>query len=295
MGCSSTARCFFWVGLSSLAFSFMALFIKIGAETLPNSVLIFARSFVMLILVTALCLKKQLPLRSTHWKKLVLRGLAGSGSLALYVITVSRIHLSSAVLLTSLAPIFVVFFSWIFLSEAISRKTLFWVFFSIAGVAFVTSPWHEGQNSELLIGAVTGLSSAACAAAAYTTIRSMSGKVDSEVIVFYFSWIASLLSAPFAFQDWTGLYLPTTSYIVLILIGLLGFLGQLFMTYGYKFGSATLASSFGLLSIVLSTAWSIVFLDDDLTWSNTLGTIIILLGVWQVSQNPVGLRSTQQK
>jgi drug/metabolite transporter (DMT)-like permease len=295
MNSENLKKCAAWMTLSSLSFSIMALLIKMGAKDLPESVLIFFRSGVMLILVIALLLWKKTSPRSPQWKWLLLRGVAGSCAIYFYVHAIAKLDLSRAVLITSTAPLFVVFISWVFLKEKIQGRTIFWMIVAIIGVMLITDPFHGTASSDTFLGVIFGLASSACAGVAYTTLRSLGGKVKSEVIVFNFAAIATLFSLPSAYIDLKSMTLPTDTYAELVGIGFFGFLGQVFMTYGYRHASATKASSLGLLSILFSTVWGVLFLKEEPNLVRGLGMSLVLLGILFIGSTPTSAPTSPQK
>lgn len=276
-------KCALFMALSSFSFSLMGLLLKIGAKEIPESILIFFRSAVMLVFVNFIIDSKDRFKVPQHFKSILLRSTVGSMSIYFYAHSISKLELSRAILLSSTSPLFVALISFIYLKEKMNRMSFFSLLLSIFGIFLITNPFSHSSLRPAPIGVFYGLMSAFCAGIAYTTLRSISGKVNSHLLVFYFSLISSLIALPAALIDWPNLHLKAVHYGILLCIGFFGFLGQTFMTKGYQFAKASIASSFGLMTVLFSTFWGMIFLNETFTLQRGIGMVFVISGVIFIS------------
>ena len=82
-------------------------------------------------------------------------------------------------------------------------------------------------------------------------IRQMSATERSEAIVFYFMASCAVVGA--IVMIWDHVPLSFAQIFWLVLCGLTGGLGQLFMTYSYRYAEPSLLASFDYISMVWAT------------------------------------------
>jgi drug/metabolite transporter (DMT)-like permease len=123
------------------------------------------------------------------------------------------------------------------------------------GVVIMVSP-HLGQGFAQDAAAIgIGLAVANALLVAFTMIfiRMMTGTESALAITFYFQLtctIVSLLTLPFAWAN------PTFEQLVLLVsLGVLGGIGQLCMTNGYRFAQASTLANFDYAAMI----WAILF------------------------------------
>jgi drug/metabolite transporter (DMT)-like permease len=153
----------------------------------------------------------------------------------------------------------------------------------MAGVLIVLSPrltvfsGEEVARAEAL-GAILVLMGAVCAALAQIYVRNLVKTEQTSAIVFYFSLTSTLLALmtlPF------GWVLPTPwEAALLILAGLLGGTGQIFLTTAYRYADASVVAPFDYASMLLAIGIGYFIFDEVPTGRMLAGAgLVILAGV----------------
>ncbi len=157
------------------------------------------------------------------------------------------------------------------------------------GVLIMTNPscnfFGGGSNG---IGAGMGVLAAFMSALMTITIRQLNKTEPPVRIVFYFATIGTILFGGLLAIFWVT---PTVAELGgLVLVGLIGGLSQLLMTYAYRHAPASTLAPFGYVSIL----WSTVL--GYLIWSELPGPrIMIGAAIVIVSGLYIIYRETRQR
>ncbi|RUS14231.1 hypothetical protein BC937DRAFT_94154 [Endogone sp. FLAS-F59071] len=179
------------MALSALAFSFMALFVKVAGVLLPSLEIVLARSVVQLVFGLAACAILGLnPLGAKDLRGwLVLRGLAGSVGLALFFYSLTLLPLVEATVLFFLGPTITIFLAHFLDSTPLRSSDTLFTILSLLGVALLARPQLVGakprapEDAWPLAAALLG---AFMSAGAYVTARKVGRAVHFMVHVVYF-------------------------------------------------------------------------------------------------------------
>ena len=94
-------------------------------------------------------------------------------------------------------------------------------------------------------------------------------------VVFYFALLSSMISAIPMFWHWQT---PNTlQWGLFALVGLMGTLGQLFLTRGYAIASAAAVSPFTYASVLFGASYGYLFWDETISLQFVLGALLIAL------------------
>lgn len=263
---------------STLFFSFMGALGKLVAARIPFLEITFFRA-----LVSALVLVPRLVWRGTSFtgvnrRGLALRGVSGFIAVALSFYVIARIDLASASVLNQSSPIFVAVLSVFVLRESPSWRLVCYIAAAFAGVTLIVKPSAGVFNP----AAIAGLASGFCAAIAYVTVKKLHATDENDTIVFYFSWVTSVLSLvcaffplPFGIQG--GFVMPTApEFAVLITLGLFGTVAQLAMTASYKYAHANVVSPFSFATALFSALWGFVFWNEVPDAFSLIGGLLVV-------------------
>ncbi len=238
----------------------MALFIKLAAEAgagLPE--VLFWRQFVPVPLLLGWLwltgglsrLKTRRP--GTHAN----RAAVGMIGMVCNFTAVMLLPLAEATTLGFTAPLFAVIIGALVLRERIGRWRWAAVVLGFAGVLVIAQP---GGAPIAPLGAAAGLAAALMVAIVTYQIRDLARTEDSISIVFYFSAFGAALAAlllPFAQVQWPDM----RQVALLVLVGVAGTLGQLFVTASLRHGAIASVIVMDYSSIV----WAALF--GWLAWS----------------------------
>lgn len=238
---------------ATFVFSLMYALIKLAGDV-PVGEVIFFRCFFALAPLIAFCfftggLANMVRTQSTGSH--VARSLAGASSMFLNFAAVQLLPLADVTAFSFVAPIFAVILAAIILREQVGPYRGFAVVAGFAGVLLMLEP-HGGVShiavSGFSSGAAMAIGGSALSALVVVIIRQMSTTERSEAIVFYFMTVGSLLSA--ATMIWWRTPLSLEQTILLVACGLLGGIGQLTMTFSYRYAEPSLLAPFDYLGMV---------------------------------------------
>jgi len=174
------------------------------------------------------------------------------------------------------------------------------VVLGLVGLVIIVSPRLtvlsvEAADKMETIGAFLVLMSAVFAALAQVFVRKLVSTEKTAAIVFYFSVTAStlaLLTIPF------GWVVPTPQEtILLVLAGILGGLGQMFLTTSYRFADTSVIAPFEYASMLLALIIGYSLFDEIPTINTLAGAgLVILAGLIIIfRERQLGLERAKQR
>lgn len=283
---------------SVLLFITMASLIKATAHHVPPGQAVFFRSFfAMPVILGWLWIRKDLrtglkvasPL-GHFW-----RGFVGTAAMGLGFAGLGLLPLPEVTAIGYAAPLLVVVFAAMFLNEEVRAFRLFAVALGMVGVMVVLAPRltllsGPTVESAAALGAMLVLMGAVCAALAQIYVRKLVQTEQTSAIVFFFSLTAtglSLLTLPF------GWVIPSPFEAALLIIaGLLGGLGQIFLTSAYRFADASVVAPFDYASMLFAILIGYFIFDEVPTVQMLIGAgLVILAGVMIIwREHALGLK-----
>lgn len=245
---------------SVFVFILMSALIKAARDEVPAGETVFFRSFFALPVIGAwlwwqgaglAALRTQNPL-GHFW-----RGLVGTMAMGLGFASLAYLPLPEVTAIGYTAPLLTVIFAAMFLGEEVRAFRIFAVALGIVGVLIVLAPRLTLVGSETAgyaqaFGAMLVLTSAVFAALAQIFVRKLVASERTATIVFYFSLTASLLSLATLPFGWV--WPSARPALFLIGAGLLGGLGQIFLTASYREADAALVAPFDYASMLFALA-----------------------------------------
>ena len=288
---------------STFVFTLMIVCVKAIAGDVPEGQIVFARSFFALLpIVGMLIWQGEFPaaLRMQRPWLHFSRGLVGLSSMALSFSALAYLPLPEAMMIGYAAPLIIVALAALILHETV--RLFRWSAVAVGFVGILIILWPRftllkaGSIEDMaLFGAILALLSAFFSAFAAIFIRSMTRTEPTGTIVFYFAFIASILSlmtAPF------GWLVPTPGEAALLLAtGLLGGVGQILMTSSYRYADAATLASFDYVSMIWGLAFGFLIFGEVPTHSVILGgAIVIVAGIFIIyRERALGLQRKRQR
>jgi len=258
--------------LAGLFFACMAVMVKKVSGSIPVFEITFFRAAVSALIIGIGIFKKGISLKGSNQKILMVRALSGFTAMCLNFYAIGMIKLGDAALLHQTTPVFVMILSWIFLSEKFYPSLLSLIFITFMGVALVLRPSGEVFN----LGGGAALLSAVFASGAYVAIRHLHQTESHWTMAFYFMFAAAVLSLVPMLLTWKT---PTLSEAaMLVMSGIFGTLGQLFMTYAYKHEEASWVAPFSYAGVLFAIVFGIVFFEEVPDGWTLFGAMLIVLG-----------------
>ncbi|MFB2531483.1 DMT family transporter [Paracoccus sp. p4-l81] len=287
--------------VSVILFTIMAALIKDVSARVPSGQVVFFRSaFAIPVILIWIAARGELAtgLRTTNTMSHVWRGLVGTAAMGLSFLGVGLLPLPESTAIGFAMPLLTVIFAAMFLGEEVRAFRLSMVALGLAGVLIVLAPRMGGSgdmSAQQTLGAIATLAGAAFAALAQIFISRMVHTERTSAIVFWFSVTASVLSLASVPFGWV---LPgAVDAAVLIGIGLIGGVAQIFLTSSYRFADASVVAPFDYLSMVGALAIGYWVFGDipSLTMLTGAGLVILagIMIIWRERQ--LGLERARRR
>ena len=184
-----------------------------------------------------------------------LRTAASSFSILCYYWTVQRTDIGIASSMLNLAPVFVIVFSAVFLSERVTAGEI------AAMVLAIVSVTGLGAGIPGPVWAV-GLAGCVLAAISFTSLRASAQKFSVAAVVWILS-IFMMLSALLTKGEGVGT--PTVQQLPVVLaVGLFGVVSQFCQTKTYFFLPAPIASALGLTSVLWASGFDVLLFGKQM-------------------------------
>ena len=208
------------------------------------------------------------------------RGFVGTAAMGMSFAGLGLLPLPEVTAISYAAPLLVVVFAAMFLNEQVGVYRIGAVALGLVGVLIVLAPRLSALSGPTVetaqaVGAMVVLTGAICAALAQIYVRKLVQTEETSAIVFYFSITAtglSLLTIPF------GWILPSgPEFGLLVTAGLLGGLGQIFLTSSYRFADASVVAPFDYASILFALSIGYFVFDEVPTGAMLSGAALVIL------------------
>ena len=267
---SSTYRPLIYALLSTVFFTAMNLILRCLTDFHAFQ-LVFFRAVGSLVLAMA-CLKYQnIPLLGSRRKILFLRGIIGCLTLTLFFFSLNYLSIGIAVSLRYTSPVFSTIFAVLLLKEKIYKPQ--WLCFLVAFLGVFLIKGFDGQMSTiglLLVGA-----SSLSGGLIYVLIHKIGKEEHPLVIINYFMMTATLIGGIASIFVWKT---PDSilEWLLLVSIGIVGFVGQIFMTKAFQEGEANVVVPVKYIEVIFTLILSIfIFSDVYAIWS-IVGTLLVV-------------------
>ncbi|KAM0351719.1 hypothetical protein ACHAPU_002231 [Fusarium lateritium] len=245
---------------------------------------------------------------------LILRGMAGSAGLFGLYYSLSYLDIADATVITFLVPTLTAFIAWVALREPFTVKEAAAGFIAFAGVLCVARPaflfTHNAQASptspsgagvrggilppvkatpqERTIAIICSIFGSIAAATAYSTIRVIGKRAHSLVSVNYFASLATISSfVIITVHPKLHFEIPTSGaeWILLLSIGVSGFLFQVLLTEGLQREKAGRATNLIYVQMVFAVIIERVVWGTTPPLSSFAGSALIIgSAVWVTLQ-----------
>jgi drug/metabolite transporter (DMT)-like permease len=257
--------------VSSVLFALNAVFVKIAARTYSGLFISSIRFLLGIAFVSASLLILKKGFRIHNKKVWIGRGISGAVSMILYYLAIHQTSSGRATLLVNTYPLFVAILGWLIFKEKLSYTIILSLFFCTAGVLFVL---NDGSHYNR-IGDLTALGAGISAGFAVHFIKK-SRETDNSIVIYLSPCIFGLAVLPLTYSEFGKI--DRDGAALLLVIGLLTFLGQFLMAYGYKEVSASKGSIVFFMETALAIVFS-MFIAERLSARFLAGLGLIILGL----------------
>lgn len=267
--------------LAVVTFMTMWVCIKAIADHVPPGQVVFFRSFLAIpVILIWLWHEGRLGvgLKTSNPIGHIWRGVLGVLSMGFSFTAIGLLPLPEVTAISYAAPILVTVFAAIFLGERIRAYRMSAVTLGLIGVLIVLGPSISVADNATpwqTIGALTALIAAVFASLAQVTVRSLLETETTAAIVFYFfvsSSALSLLTLPYGWV-WPTLF----EAALLVVIGIIGGFGQIFLTESYRHAEAAVVAPFEYTSMLLALAAGYFLFEEVPTRATLAGASLVVV------------------
>ena len=288
---------------SVVVFVAMATCIKFARETIPPGETAFFRSFFAIpVILVWLWRTGDLAsgLRARNPLSHVWRGLIGTAAMTLGFAGLGLLPFPEVTAIGYAAPLLTVIFAAMFLGERVRSFRIAAVVIGLVGVLIVLSPrlgaFTDGSvEPEETLGAMVVLMSAVFGAMASTFVRRLVQTESTSAIVFWFSVTASILSLITVPFGW-AMPSPLTA-LLLVLSGIFGGLGQIFLTASYRHADAGVIAPFEYTSMIFTVVIGWFIFSEQPSSTTLYGAVLVIaagiLIIWR--ERALGLERNKQR
>ncbi|XP_054840081.1 solute carrier family 35 member G1 [Eublepharis macularius] len=277
----------FYTMLSALFFSVASLFLKKIEDMHSVEASAFRCVFQMMFVLPGLIYYKT-GFLGPKGKRVVLffRGLLGSSAMILLYYAFQVMPLADATVITFSSPVFTSLLAWIFLKEKYSPWDLLFTLFTITGVVLIARPPFlfgskvagiEGTYTDHLKGTIAAVTSAIFAASTLVILRKVGKSVHYFLSIWYYAVIGLIVCmiALFVMDVWSLPHCGKDRFL-LILIGLFGVGGQIFLTKALQIEKAGPVAIMKTMDVVFAFIFQILFLNHLPTWWTVGGALCVV-------------------
>lgn len=260
--------------VNTICFSVISLLVKELSIQFSISELLLVRFFCTFLGMALLIqFKGGFPLlRTRKALDLAIRTASGMIAIALSFVAFSGALLADATALVFSAPLFTLLLSIPVLSERINRQKIFAVLTGFLGVVLITRPGFNNVSPALY----AALGSAIFFSIVTVWLRRLNQTVHPLAISFYYNLTGTLV---FFLWSWSSGWSEAWSEIhgMLLLLGLIGIVQQVMLSYSFRFAEASLLAPFDYLSLPLALVFGYWFWNEFPDWLSLVGSTIILI------------------
>lgn len=268
---SLPARAALLMVASATSFGLMAILIRYASHSLHAFEIAFFRSFFG-ALATAPLLARH-GLRAMHtdrfWFYVVRCAIGTLGMLAGFW-AIAHLPLAQAIALSYSSPLFVTIGAVLFLGEIVRMRRWSAVVAGFIGVLVIVRPGTDGFSA----GSLVALLAAASTGAVTISIKFLSRSDPPDTIVLLTTWLWVPLSLPFALAVWQAP--PASLWPLLVVIGMLGTLGQYLWTHALRLAEASTLAPLSYLQLVIVSALAWLLFDERVDAWTAAGAAIVI-------------------
>jgi drug/metabolite transporter (DMT)-like permease len=298
--------------LSTLCFTMMAASVKwlglghLSGDGMPVGQIVFFRSFFALIPLLIWIAWQGEMSDAVVTRRIgghLRRSLIGIGGMFAGFSGLALLPLADATVISFASPLIVVMLAALLLKEQVRIYRWSAVGIGFLGVVVAMSPHLSIASGEgpSALGAAFAFAGAVFAAFAMTEVRKLTATEKTAAIVFYFSLFSSLIGlltlpvglfSPSLAWQWPGF----ADFLILILIGVMGGLGQITLTAAYRRADSSIIAPFDYIAIIWASLIGYFAFDDAPGMAIMIGSAIIAAsGLFVIyRENQLGLERKRQ-
>ncbi len=270
-----------YVIASAFAFSIMSALVKAAGQRLPSQEVVAARAAVSLTLSWWMVRRAGVSPWGTHRRLLFVRGFLGYIALSCVFHSVATMPLADATVIQYLYPLFTAVLATVLLGEKPTIRIVGAGLASLAGIMLVARPsflFGAVATAPRALDVVIAVSGAFFTALAYVGVKRLTEVEHPLVIVFYFPLVT--LPATFPALLHSAVMPRGWEWLVLVGVGVATQAGQVWLTRGLQFETATRATALTYMQVVFASAWGPIFFAEIPDHRSMLGALLVVSGAF---------------
>lgn len=269
-----TAYGIFLMILSVIAFGVMATLVR-SMSHVSTYITVFVRFAIGVGLIGMLAMMRQIDLKFVRSPLLLLRGITGTASVALFYLAIVKIGMGKASVYSYSYPLFASLLSAIVLKEKVPISKWLMMFIALIGIVLVSFKFSDNGNWAFGWFDFLAMLSAITNAVSILIVKKLHGTDNSYAIFFAQSIVGFwLFLVPANLPELTG---PVTSSYVLIFIGIASAFAQLLNTEGYRHVSIATGSPFHMLIPIVNVIIGVLVFKEVFSVQEMIGSALVVL------------------
>lgn len=255
----------------------MAACVKYLGDAVPSGQIIFVRGLISIAVLALIAWRVEglHLLKTRNWRSHAFRSLSGTVSMFCLFTALTLIPFADVTAITFTSPMFLTVLAMLFLGERIHAYRWSALAAGFLGVVIMVGP-HLSFGSGSSLGVLVALAAAVFAALAMMFLRVMSGggAEHAITITFYFSLTSMVFGALTAVAGWP--WPSAEQWAVIGAVGLFGVLGQLLLTYSYRFAEASTIAPLDYANLVVAVLYGYFVFDEIPGLSTWIGAPLVV-------------------
>jgi drug/metabolite transporter (DMT)-like permease len=278
-GLPANLRGALWVTLSCLCIASMAALVKSLGARLDSFQLAFFRAGFGLLSVLPFAIGAGWGVLRTRQLKLhIVRGVAGTVAMMCGFYALTHLSLADATAITFTTPLFLTVLAALVLHETVRWRRWSATAIGFLGVLVMLRPGH----GVLELAALVALLGATCVATVRLVIKRLAAADSSLTIIVWFGLVSTAVSAVPAALVWRT---PTLFDLgLLVLLGCLASLTQVFMIRGYRAGEASALAPFEYARLPFAMMYGFLLFAELPDLYTLLGASIIVASTLYIAR-----------
>ncbi len=258
--------------LSALLFALMSAGVKYSSQFVSSETVVFLRNaFGLLFLLPWVHNAGIDTLKTRRIGAHLVRTITGLTAMYCFFYAIAHLRLGEAVLLNYSSPLFIAIIAMIWLREPASRSMIGTIIIGFLGVLLILKPGFGVFTPAALVGVASGF----FVAFAMVSIRNLSSTEPTIRIVFYFSFLSTIISSIPLFWSWE---MPSLKvWGVMLGAGFIATKAQLLMTYAYKLAPAAKIGAFAYTNVIFAAIFGWLKWRETFDLASILGACLICL------------------
>ena len=264
---------------SVIMFALMAILVRL-IPTVSAFHSSFFRFTIGLAIIGILAMFRLIPLKFRDRKNLFIRGLIGGVAVYLFYQAIIRLGVGKGSAYVYSYPVFATLFSMIMLKEKVESVKFIPILTSIAGLLLLSLGGSNGSLSNFGWDELIAIGGSLTTALAVVYVKKLHHSDNSYAIFFAQSIIGFwLFLIPSGLTQGQG---NSFDLVILVLLGLVATIGQLFMTEGYRYVNVATGSLFQSLVPAFNLLSGYLIFNEQFSTNETLGAMIIILSCFSL-------------